>query len=198
MHITSGSLPSPTNRHIYLDMDGVLCDLPKALLALHDRMDLLDKLDSHDIEPMLGMTTMETWLPVVDAGWAWWDGIEPFPWTFELWAWAHKVAGEVFVLTRPLMLDQLDARDVGYTVRGKMSWIRRHFGRKFRKIVFTAEKYVVSQPGVVLVDDDERYEASFLRRGGDQIVFPRSYNRFRMAQHAPMDSVRAQYQLLRS
>jgi len=134
--------------------------------------------------------------PVIDAGWEWWDDIETFPWTFDLWAWAHEVGAEVHILTRPLMLDHLDARDVGHTVRGKMSWIRRHFGRKFRKVTFTAQKYIVSQPGVVLVDDDERYEDAFHRGGGRQIVFPRAYNRFCADQMHPMDSVRTQYHLL--
>ncbi len=196
MHVTNGTPPGSSNRHIYLDMDGVLCDLPKALLALHDRMDLLEHLDSHDMEAKLGMTVDEVWLPVLDAGWEWWDDIETFPWTFDLWAWAHEVGAEVHILTRPLMLDHLDARGVGHSVRGKMSWIQRHFGRRFREVTFTAQKHVVSQPGVVLVDDDERYEAAFNRRGGTQIIFPRLHNRFRVARECPMDSVRAQYQLL--
>jgi len=177
-------------------MDGVLCDLYKAILSFHDRMDLFNQPAPYALEAALGMTIAEVWLPIIAAGWEWWADIEPFPWTFELWAWAHEVASEVYILTSPLLLDHLDGRDVGYAVHGKMVWIRRHFGRKFRKVIFTSAKHTVSQPGTVLIDDDEGHEAAFNRSGGRQIVFPCHHNRLRdVAQH-PMENVRAQYQLL--
>lgn len=197
MTILSGGPPSTPSEHIYLDMDGVLCDFLKALLALHDRMDLLDA-PTYNVETNLGLTSEETWDPVIAAGWEFWDAIEPYPWTFELWAWAREVGDEVAILTHPLILDRPDGRDVGPTVRGKMSWLRRHFGRKFREVIFTPKKHAVSQPGVILVDDNEQYESAFNRRGGRQIVFPQPYNRFHGDRYEPMDSVRTQYQLLRN
>lgn len=197
MHIVSGKPLSTEVDHIYLDMDGVLCDLHKALFVLHGRPDLINDLHDHDIEAVLGLPSDEIWFPVMAAGWEFWEELEPFPWTFELWAWAHEI-GQVAICSRPLLLDQLDARDTGYCVRGKMAWLRRHFGRKFREVVFTPNKHAISQRGVILVDDDERYEADFNRRGGRQLIFPRPYNRFRNACQDPMDCVRHQFDLLRN
>jgi len=194
MHIPNGTPPSLTAEHIWLDMDGVLCDLHKAVLAIHGRMDLLPNIGNNNIEAKLNMNTMQVWAPIVAAGWEWWNDLEPFPWTFELWDWAYNSCERLGVITRPLLVNDPQCRDIGHTVRGKSTWLRRHFGGGFTNIIFTPNKAAISQPGVFLIDDDEGYEASFNAGGGHQIVFPRPYNRYRQFADDPMVSVHAQYE----
>jgi hypothetical protein len=178
-------------------MDGVMCNVHKAVLAMHGRMDLYDQFRTHDMEDVLDMSFTEIWGPVVKAGYEFWCELEPYPWTFDLWAWAHEVGSEVGILSRPLMFEFLDAHEVGYCLQGKMAWLRKCFGRDFYDFIFTTGKSAVSQPGVILVDDDEGYEEDFNARGGRQIVFPQSYNRFSAQRADPMDCVRAQFQQIK-
>lgn len=197
MHLVIGAHQKSAVSHIFLDMDGVLCDMHKAIFALHNRIDLLEDLTHITPQAALGISWLEVWQPVVDAGWEFWDEIEPYPWAMDLWAWANDRA-PVSICSRPLSLGNPEGLETGHCLRGKTRWLRRYFGNDFESVVFTAEKHLVSQPGVILIDDDERYEAEFNRRGGQQIVFPQPYNRFRHAAHIPMESVQDQFDLLRS
>ena len=180
----------------YLDMDGVLCNCTKALLAVHDRMDLLDNTPTNNLTTTLGLSIEDAWGPVVAAGWEFWEDIEPYPWMTELWTWAQD-RGTVHILTSPTIHPVFEGKDTGYCVRGKIAWVQKHFGLQFNDITFTQHKHVVSAPGVILIDDTDDYEASFNQHGGRQIVFPQSYNRCWADKFDPMRSVEAQYRQLK-
>lgn len=175
--------------HIYLDMDGVLCDLHYGLLTLHKRLDLLGKIPAYDISPALGMACEDVWAPVIAAGWQFWAELPKLPWTDKLISWALCTRCTT-ICTRPLNLNRADGADVGDSVRGKMIWLRRHFGSKFTNIVFAFDKTTLSRPGALLIDDDEQYAAGFHAGGGRQLLLPREYNRYAGYANDPLTFVK--------
>ena len=186
-----------TFHRIYVDMDGVLCDLVKAILTEHGRMDLYNRMPHRKVTESIDWDRHETWLPTLVDGPTFWATLDRYPWTDEIMQFARDAGADVHVLTRPLNLSLHDATDIGYCVHGKMAWLRRQFGADFKDVVFTAEKHLLSQPGVLLIDDDEQYIERFEAAGGRQIIFPQSYNKFRERLGDRMAAVREQYDHLR-
>jgi len=180
---------------IYLDMDGVIADFVHAFMHIHKRMDLAHNLTTRCLEEVLGITQEECWAPIVDEKHYFWDEIPIFPWAIELYQFCRQI-GPVTFLSRPICLPELNGRDTAYCVRGKLTWLRRNFGQEIDEhdVIFTGRKESVAKPGVLLVDDDERYELKFRERGARQIVFPACYNRFRARWDEPMDCVHEQYE----
>jgi 5'(3')-deoxyribonucleotidase len=179
---------------VYVDMDGVLCDLFHSILSMHDRMDLYNQLPTSDLSAELGMSDADVWAPVVEAGPEWWATIPAYPWAHKLMAFAKSI-GDATILTRQLEGTHMaDGLDVGNSVRGKTIWLRKHFGNDFMDVVFTGKKHCVSRPGALLIDDTEAYEDPFNAKGGRMVVFPQSYNRYHTMVGDPVAAVEAQYQ----
>lgn len=165
--------------HAFIDMDGVLCDLQKGVLEEHGRLDLHPLQDF--LRPgTLGVSREGLWEPVVDASPDFWKDLEIYPWAHELVDFATKIAREVTILTRPLVIEgsKWGFRETGLCVEGKLKWLHKHFDGVL-PVVFTDRKNTVSKPGVLLIDDDEAYEAAFTAAGGHQFLWPQPYNRYK-------------------
>lgn len=181
--------------HVCLDMDGVLCDLNTALWSLFGRMEFNDNTTHPRVHEHLGISFKEAWQKVVDAGYEFWADLAPYPWTFELIAFA-KQFDSFSVVTTPIDIGDPAGRDIGNCVRGKTMWLRSHLGADFHDVVFTQNKALLSRPGVLLIDDMEHHTAAFLKGGGRQIIFPQSYNGFSHMRDDHMLSVQWQYKML--
>ena len=173
-------------------MDGVLCNLSKALLAAHNRLDLSDKPVMYDLCAVLNLEIHDVWAPVVDMGWEFWEGLEPFPWVFELIDWVRGL-GDMFIISSPLSLPKFKGRDLAYCVRGKQQWLRNILGISYDSVIFTKHKWVVSKPGAILIDDLPDYEEDFVACGGVQLIFPDYHNCFSRFLYDPVACVKQQY-----
>ena len=80
--------------HIFLDLDGVLADFVTAAAHLHGRPDILSAwpLGTWDMHTALGMSSGAFWGAIDKAGCDFWAGLEPFPWTFELFDRLRNIA----------------------------------------------------------------------------------------------------------
>jgi len=179
--------------HVFVDMDGVLCDMIGAVLKLHDRSDMYKSVEYH-FERTLDMSVANAWAPVIASGPKFWENLEMFPWALELIDFANKISREVTILTRPLILEHSDGRETGYCVQGKLAWLRKNLNWN-RDVIFTAKKNAVSKPGALLIDDDELYEEQFRAAGGHQIIWPSFHNKFKDKQFSPMNEAYRQYAL---
>ena len=182
--------------HAFVDMDGVLSDLVRGLLSAHGRMDLYVP-DEYITERTLGIPREELWRPIVQLGATFWSELRPYPWAHELLEYVGKIAREVTILTKPLVVEGDGYRflETGQCVQGKLQFLRKHFGDA-HGVVFTDKKNVASKPGVLLVDDDPSYEAAFLAAGGHQFIWPQPYNRFKQFVGREMHSLKHWYELL--
>ena len=128
----------------------------------------------------LGITRDDVWVPVIDSGPNFWANLDPYPWAQDLLEFVSKVARDVTILTKPLVLEggMYNFRETGACVQGKLEFLHKHFGGA-HGVVFTDKKSVASKPGVLLVDDDESYEAAFTAAGGHQFIWPQPYNRYK-------------------
>lgn len=190
----SGHQQSCVNR-IYLDMDGVLCDLIEGILALHNRLDMHGKIWNYQVGECIGLSATQMWKPVVAMGHKFWAKLKPYPWMYELVDWAKSECDEVFICSRPY--DRSDEGVAcGSCLYGKTEWLKKHFGKPFDDIVFTRHKYLVSKPGVVLIDDDDGHVEPFNAAGGRQVVFPQLYNGYGTGLNLEnrLDCVKVQYE----
>jgi hypothetical protein len=182
--------------HAFVDMDGVLSDLVRGVLESHDRLDLYPP-EEYLTERLLGVSRDALWAPVVEAEDRFWRELPLYPWAHQLLEFVGKIAREVSILTKPLVLEGCgyDFEETGYCVQGKLQFLRRHFGDA-HSVIFTDKKNVASKPGVLLVDDDPSYEAAFLAAGGHQFIWPQPYNRFAKFVGNEMHSIKHWYELL--
>jgi len=150
--------------HIFLDMDGVLCDFVSAALKAHNREDLSS--EEFDLCHSLEMSLGEFWR-VVDQTPNFWLSIKPYSWFHELVDFIDGKS-EFFILTAP----SLDAS----SYEGKRKWVSKYFGRRFNRLILTKYKWLLARPDTLLIDDSERNCEMFEQHGGHKILFPQPWN----------------------
>lgn len=156
--------------HIFLDMDGVLCDFIASAAKLHN-YDLTANLwpaGVWDCEAVFGCADAAAfWKPIHEAGRAFWSDMAPLEWMRELYALLIEVA-PVTILTSP--------SKGACCPSGKVDWLHKHFGTKFHKYIIGSQKHLVSAPGRLLVDDADKNVNPWLAAGGQAILFPQPWN----------------------
>lgn len=161
-----------TLRTIYLDMDGVLCDLVTPVMKLHGRDDLLRRgawpKGEYSMEKLLNITTPELWAPVIAQGAAFWSDLDPYPWAYTLYSYAIGCCPDVAVLTKPT--------ECPFSHSGKFAWIRRMSKPEPLSYVLTPEKWRCAGPGCLLIDDCEENIREWRNKGGIGILFPQRWN----------------------
>lgn len=152
---------------IFLDMDGVVADFVKAACAAHGRT--TDDVSHWDFFTKWGINEDQFWEPVNAGGREFWANLEPFPWFDELVGMVKSADPDFFILTKP-------SRQAS-CLAGKLDWIHRHFGKRFRNYIFTPNKSPLAAPGRLLIDDSDENVDGFLRHGGAAYLFPQPWNR---------------------
>ena len=144
---------------IYLDMDGVITDFYKAVAQVANIPveEVISKTIDH---PHIEDFVPEIWDKV---NFDFWVKMPELPWAFDLYNYLNDF-DEVFFLSRPL-------NDVTCSA-GKTAWLINRFGNKFDNYIFTRHKYLLAQPGAILIDDDPDNIESFKENAGEAIQFP--------------------------
>lgn len=168
--------------HIFLDLDGVLCDWVGGVCKLFGRdQEEIEATwtDDGDICPQLGVSMDEMWRAIDETGEIFWSNLKPYPWTGELWRLCNAVAPTT-ILTSPSWHPS--------SLAGKLMWMNQHIGdgRPFRRYLIGPQKAACAGPRKLLIDDRKKLCDGFREAGGDAILFPRPWNANRVWLTRPM------------
>lgn len=190
---------------VFLDMDGVLVDFVSSALFVHQQQvnpdSQVDKpvfdaeLCLHewpagewDIVNVLGSDADEFWEMI--HTWregAFWSSLSPYPWAKQLVDAAKKL-GAVRLLTSPA--------DHATSYSGKKATADCHFGDV--PLHMCGEKYLVSAPGRLLIDDNDKNVEQWREAGGPAILFPQIWNKNHEWKDSPMVYVGMEMEKLRA
>lgn len=158
-------------KRIFLDMDGTLVDFVGGVIELFGRNEhevLRDwPAGVYSIHEALGLDEDAMWRRIYALGPDFWAELKPYPWTRELHHFCSRRAS-VTILTKP-------SRD-GSSAHGKISWLRRFFGDKFRDYVVTPRKPLLANGQRILVDDSDEECGKFRSAGGHSVLLPQPWN----------------------
>lgn len=171
---------------ICLDMDGVLCDFvtPVVKLFAPDSYDLVIQgweRGCYSIEKVLGVSTRELWKRIDAEGFSLWANLEPYDWHRELLQLCQETAPTVICTSPSLKAASL---------KGKICWLQRMYGMKFRDYLIGPPKHFCARPGAVLIDDFDNNCERFREAGGLSITFPRVWNSHHHVADDPLLRVR--------
>ena len=150
-------------RIIFLDMDGVLCDFAGGVAALFNKPSPQAGDPSQPLHEYIGVPKGLMWSRIGESGEKLWENLEPMPWANDLVALARS-AGNIMIATSP----SLQAASLS----GKLSWLQRRFGAKFRDYVISSHKYLLARPQHILVDDTLKHVETVRQAGGQAVHFP--------------------------
>lgn len=165
---------------IFLDMDGVLFNFPKASCDLHgfDLDTVLSNWKEHDdngknikdkLEKQLGISSKEFWSKIHENSHSFWKNMPKYEWADKLVELCFEYSDNVEILTSP-------GHDY-HSPSGKREAVRRNFPTLFRYTNIVKNKFRLANPTAVLIDDTEDKLDPFIERGGQGILFPQIWNR---------------------
>jgi len=162
---------------IYVDMDGVLVDFVKAAhklatICLPEVPRLSEWVDDGtDMAVFLGLTSDQFAEMICDAGYVFWERMQPLPWAVTLLDRLEAIPGveRAEVCTTPFS-------GCSYSESGKVAWLRRLYGHDFNKYTLTHRKQQMANPKALLLDDFSRNVKQFRTCGGMSVQVPTYYN----------------------
>lgn len=154
---------------IFLDMDGVLCDFVSAAYRVHGKLfwpaDYPRGLFA--CEQHIGCSTAEFWHKIDNAGEDFWSNLEPYPW-------ARDLVGELQEIDRVVISTSPSWSPHCYS--GKRKWLIK-MGLQRLDSMFGSSKYLMAQPGRILVDDAEHNIEPWRAAGGHAVIVPQPWNK---------------------
>lgn len=166
---------------IYCDLDGVIANFVDGAIEAADLPLTHDEVKHWDFfKPYM---SQEHFWTCIHAQSCFWEDLPVYPWAHELVEALRSFGGVVFC-SDPSHDDE--------SASGKIKWLKRHgFVTKGDPdcFVLLRDKYLLSKPGTVLVDDSTYNCQMFtgLHGQGDAILFPQRWND--MLGHATVDPV---------
>ena len=180
---------------IFLDMDGVIADFIKAALQVHFNEKWREVLEAwpkgvYETYGHMGITEVQFWDKINEGGADFWANIPEFPWTYDLIEMCREY-GKVCILSSPSRNPDC--------AQGKLRWVKRVFGEKFRDYVFAPKQHkkLVAAPDRYLIEDSERNAEDFVAAGGGGVVIiPQPWNKHAATSVPMVDHVRAKLESL--
>ena len=153
-------------------MDGVLADFIGGACRVHGRdsqavLQGWPRGEAH-VDAVLGMTLDVFWRRIDAEGTAFWEGLAPYPWFGGLLGWLESTGLPWHICSSPSRSPASAA--------GKMAWLYQHVHPRMRDFALTPRKELLARPGVVLIDDNERFVSRFKAAGGEALLFPQPWN----------------------
>jgi 5'(3')-deoxyribonucleotidase len=98
-----------------------------------------------------------------------WDDLPVYPWAYELLE-VCRSFGNVYFASSPGMCDE--------AATGKLNWLRWHgfLGKRDMNYMLGHDKWLMANPGNVLIDDSDIQVQHFHGSGGQTILFPQPWN----------------------
>lgn len=156
--------------HALIDMDGVLCDFAGAALRLFNYPVEQYPPGEWDIPKVLGISDV-AFYGTIDAEPGFWRDLKPEPWAVELVSLVRSL-GLLFTISSKPAFDPLCAAQ-------KIEWLREHIlsGDECENYMLGRQKWLMANPGHLLIDDNELNVDLFRDRGGQAILVPTRFNR---------------------
>lgn len=164
----------------YLDMDGVLVDFVRGMMAAHGCYRPLSEV-RWGLHEVLGVPEEKLWSV---CGHDFWAGLG---WTEEGPPLLRSVE-TLFGVGNVTLLTSVGPQPGG--PEGKASWVRKHLpdyvdrlivadgGRhQFTGVLSVGGKHELAAPDAILIDDHEGYVDRFIEHGGHAVLVPRPWNR---------------------
>jgi 5' nucleotidase, deoxy (Pyrimidine), cytosolic type C protein (NT5C) len=149
----------------YLDLDGVLVDFHKGVMAFHRHFQPYETL-TWDIWDSWNMSAEAFWGPL---GYDFWLNL---PWTPEGKTFLQGVEkvfkDRIVITTSPCWTPGC--------AQGKLDWIKREIPHLFRSTSIGPAKHLLAGPGKLLIDDSDSNIKLFVDEGGTAIRVPRPWN----------------------
>jgi hypothetical protein len=165
---------------IFLDLDGVFCDLHSRLAEIHGKSmsDLIP--GEWYLEKSWGVSGHDLWNHPEVKALDFWSTLWKTPWADDLMALIteyYPIEDQCF-LTKALPNDP-------ECVRGKALWLERHYP-KHAYFIGNGSKKFNAGADKILLDDADHNIAAFINHGGEGILFPRVWNAHYHLEVAPL------------
>lgn len=160
--------------HVFVDMDGVLCNFIKAAYEVHGQVYVEEfyPQGEWDLHKPLNISRSEFWSKIFEAGHTFWENMESFDWTDGLIDMLTDFGIPWSISTSP----SLDPE----SAYGKIKWLHKKFNKKFRNYMIGHDKYHLAKSNIegvtVLIDDKDSNCEKFVDAQGYSILFPQPWN----------------------
>lgn len=158
---------------IFLDLDGVSSFWLKSAAKKCD----IDIEDPEIREQLKNGKDLEDLVGGVDKLWEkigkehkeekFWEELEIFDWAKKLVEELQKRGTDFCFLTSP--------SNNPVCASGKVKWIKKHFGEKFKDFLIGKKKYLCATPHSILIDDNEKKCKKFEEYGGKIFLWPNAF-----------------------
>ena len=153
-------------KQLFLDLDGVLCDLLGGVEILMN-VELDHTHGSIDFMEELGISKKEFWESMSIENWA------SLPKTHD--------ADEILKLVeefKPVILSANTQYGSANCISGKIEWMKRNIPDYYEddRWFFGKKKFKLAHPNAILIDDYEFNTKKWEAAGGDTILVPRPWN----------------------
>lgn len=157
------------NPEIYLDIDGVLADFVGPALAIHNRLELVERWPKgqFSIEAASGIPREQFWEPIDGLGALFWVALPEQP----------DARNLVEILSRlgpPITLASIPSAKPSCW-SGKAAWVAHHFPQF--ELVLSRNKALLSAPHRILIDDSPANCEAWEALGGYAILYPCEWNK---------------------
>ena len=178
-------------RHVYIDMDGVLCSFCQGVFSLfrvYDTVkaensvvgrDALHTVINRKLPKFAHVTHDQVMDAVRDAGHQFWAGLPLNPNAYKLIS-VIEDSGVPYTL--------LTTHASGESAMGKVQWVRKYLPNLEKRITLTNQKQGCSKPGALLIDDYERNCEKWEAEGGTAILWPHAGNLDR-SENLPIETI---------
>lgn len=157
---------------IYLDIDGVVADFDQAVCRWFGRPVLQHYEDGRHLWRHIGLHSDDDIQQTIwDMPAGFWSSIPLLPWARQLVAVCEDVVGKDSVYFATAAIGSNDCAS------GKMLWIAQHFPEMARRTILIRDKWMLTGPDRILIDDLENQCDKFVEHGGSSILFPQLWNR---------------------
>jgi len=106
----------------------------------------------------------EMWAKIDAKGEEWWASMPKLPWADRLYEFLNGQTEDFSFLTSP--------SDNPMCASGKIKWLKKHFGEKFKSFLIGKNKHLCASPDCLLVDDDDEKCEKFREYGGHVFQWP--------------------------
>lgn len=156
---------------VAIDLDDVLVQFTAGAMRVHGAM---FDVDTHprmrwELAEILGISVQQFW-EKINATPLFWVDLAPHSWGLGVMTLAHEIADKVIILSHAG-----GHPDAHY---GKRVWAQRHILTHFQdvKLCLVEDKWLLSRPGRLLIDDKEENVRDWRAMGGRAVLFPQPWN----------------------
>jgi len=168
---------------ILLDMDGVIANFHRKICTVFriDEEEFLKEWDIEEYEMCSAIRKVLNKTKYVDISnnyiwneineyekkYGFWENLDLYNWSINLVHCLENIS-DLYFCSKPT----LDPRSLS----GKYIWISKHFPDYKRKFIFTPNKDLLAKENIILIDDTKKNVLSFIKNGGNAILFPTKWN----------------------